>query len=78
MIVPHQASRPAIAHLARVVGGDRARIVDILDGNGNQVASSLPHALHVARTTGRLTPGANVLLVGSAAGIALGGMVIRW
>lgn len=78
VIVPHQASRPAIGHLARVIGGDPARIVDILDGHGNQVASSLPHALHVARTTGRLAPGAHVLLIGSAAGIGLGGMVIRW
>ena len=78
VVVPHQASRGAIDHLARVIGGGGDRIVDIFDTYGNRVAASLPHALHVAREQGRLVPGANVLLVGSAAGITLGGMVIRW
>lgn len=78
LVVPHQASRAAIDHLARVLGGEATRIVDIFDAHGNQVASSLPHALHVARTSGRLVAGSTVLLVGSAAGITLGGMVIRW
>ncbi len=76
VIVPHQASRAAIDHLGRVLGGAE-RIVDLFDDHGNQVAASLPHALHVARS-GRLVPGATVLLIGSAAGISLGGMVIRW
>lgn len=78
LIIPHQASRAALDHLGRVLGSAGSRIVDIFDDYGNQVAASLPHALHVARTTGRLTPGATVLLIGSAAGIGLGGMVIRW
>ena len=78
LVVPHQASAPAIAHLARVLGGNRDRIVDIFADHGNQVATSLPHALHVAATSGRLRTGQNVLLVGSSAGITLGGMVVRW
>lgn len=78
LIVPHQASRPALDHLAHVIGGPRGRIVDIFDTCGNQVASSLPAALHHARRTGRLQPGSRVLLIGSAAGIGFGGMVIRW
>jgi 3-oxoacyl-[acyl-carrier-protein] synthase III len=78
LIVPHQASGPAIDHLAHALGGSRDRIIDIFAHHGNQVASSLPHALHVAATTGRLTPGSTVLLIGSAAGITLGGMVLRW
>lgn len=78
VVVPHQASRAALDHLARVLGGARSRIVDLFDDHGNQVAASLPHALHVAREGGRLVPGGTMLLVGSAAGIGLGGMVIRW
>ena len=78
VVVPHQASRAALDHLAHVLRIDRERMIDIFAAHGNQVASSLPHALHVARTTGRLVPGRIVLLVGSAAGISLGGMVIRW
>jgi 3-oxoacyl-[acyl-carrier-protein] synthase-3 len=42
------------------------------------IAASLPYALHVARRSGRLQAGTNSLLIGSAAGISLGGAVIRW
>lgn len=76
LVIPHQASRPALDHLRRVLDVPSERIVDIFDAHGNQVASSLPHALHVARP--RLRPGMTVLLVGSAAGVSLGGMVVRW
>jgi 3-oxoacyl-[acyl-carrier-protein] synthase III len=78
LVIPHQASRPAIDHLRHVLGVDPARMVDLFDAYGNQVASSLPHALHVAATSGRLRPGMAVLLIGSAAGVSLGGMVVRW
>lgn len=78
LVIPHQASRAALDHLHRVLGVDSGRVIDIFDAHGNQVASSLPHALHVARTSRRLERGMRVLLVGSAAGISLGGMVIRW
>lgn len=78
LVVPHQASAAALHHLRRVMGGAPERVIDIFPNHGNQVATSLPHALHIAATGGRLRPGATVLLVGSAAGITLGGMVIRW
>lgn len=78
LVIPHQASRPALDHLRRVLGVDAERVVDLFDAHGNQVASSLPHALHRACEDGRLRPGSTALLVGSAAGISLGGMVVRW
>lgn len=77
-VIPHQASAPALAHLARTLGGDPARIVDTFAMLGNRIASSLPHALAVARREGRLTPGSASLLVGSSAGVSLGGTIIRW
>lgn len=78
LVVPHQASRPALDHLQHALGVPPARLVDIYDAYGNQVASSLPHALHIAKTSGRLRSGMTVLLIGSAAGVSLGGMVISW
>ncbi len=77
-IIPHQASAPAIAHLARTLGGDRSRIVDVFATLGNRIASSMPHALAVALRAGVLRPGSTSLLVGSSAGLSLGGAVIRW
>lgn len=78
LVVPHQASMPALAHLANALGGSRDRIVNIFPEFGNQIATSLPHALHVARRAGRTPAGSLSLLVGSSAGISLGGAVIRW
>lgn len=77
-LIPHQASAPALAHLARVLGGDPSRIVDEFATLGNRIASSMPHAVAAARRDGRLTPGSTSLLIGTAAGVSLGGTVIRW
>jgi 3-oxoacyl-[acyl-carrier-protein] synthase-3 len=77
-IVPHQASAPAIDHLARALGGDRERIVDCFSTLGNRIAASMPHALDAARRENRLRAGSTTLLIGSSAGVSLGGAVIRW
>lgn len=77
LVVPHQASRPGLEHVRRLMGGDPARVVDIFADHGNQIAASLPTALHHAWRADRLKPGSTVLLLGTAAGISLGAMVLR-
>lgn len=77
LIVPHQASAPALEHVRRLMGGDPDRVVDIFAEHGNQIAASLPTALHHAAEAGRLKPGTTVLLLGTAAGISLTAMVLR-
>jgi 3-oxoacyl-[acyl-carrier-protein] synthase III len=78
VIVPHQASASALEHLKRSVPDGHEKAVDIFSLFGNQIATSMPHALHVARNRGRLEPGKLGLLVGSSAGISLGASVFRW
>lgn len=77
-IVPHQASAPALEHLKRSLPHGHERTIDIFADHGNQIATSLPHALHVALTRGRMHPGEHVLMIGSSAGISLGGAVLQW
>ncbi len=77
VIVGHQASRPAIEHARRLMGGDPDRLIDIFATRGNQIAASLPSVLVEAQATGRLGPGRTVLLLGTAAGISLAAMVLR-
>jgi 3-oxoacyl-[acyl-carrier-protein] synthase-3 len=77
-IVPHQASAAALEHLKRSVPDGHARTLDIFRDHGNQIAAGMPHALHVARTRGLTAPGTHTLLIGTSAGISLGGAVIRW
>ena len=78
LVVPHQASARALAGLVRHLGIDPERVVDILADHGNQVAASLPTALHRAIASGRLRRGDTVALLGTGAGVSLGGAVLRY
>lgn len=77
VVVCHQASRPGVEHVKRLVGGDPDRIIDIFSDRGNQIAASLPSVLAEAHALGRLQPGKTVLLLGTAAGISAAAMVLR-
>lgn len=77
LIVPHQASQPGLEHVRRLMGGDPSRVIDIFADHGNQIAASIPSALHRAWADGRLAPGTTVLLLGTAAGISVSAMVLR-
>jgi len=76
LVVPHQASPLALAHLAQRCGFGESRVVSILRDHGNQVAASIPSALHAARRDGRLEAGMRVLMLGTSAGLSLGGLAL--
>jgi 3-oxoacyl-[acyl-carrier-protein] synthase-3 len=78
LVIPHQASAAALEHFRRNFPHARKGIVDIFADHGNQVAASLPSALDAAIASGRLQRGDTALLIGSAAGISLGGAVLRY
>lgn len=75
-VVPHQASGLAIDHMQAALGLPDAQVVRILPRFGNQVAASLPNGLHEAVTGGLLRRGDRVMLLGTGAGLALGGAVL--
>ena len=77
-VVPHQASRLAIDHLRRRLALPMDKVVDVFDEFANQVGASLPSALHRAIASGRIRRGDDVLLIGSGAGVSLGGMVLTY
>lgn len=77
-IVPHQASRLAIDHLVRRLGFAPERVVDIFADHGNQIAASLPTALDIASRDGRIRRGQRLLLLGTGAGVSLGGLVLEY
>ena len=76
LVIPHQASHLGMAHAARKLQLPESRIVNIYENHGNQVAASIPTALHEAITSGRAKPGSRLLLMGTAAGLSLGGLVL--
>jgi 3-oxoacyl-[acyl-carrier-protein] synthase-3 len=78
LLIPHQASHLGMRHVTRRLGFPRERVVDIYADRGNQVAASLPTALDAAIAAGRLRRGDTALLLGSGAGISIGGIVLRY
>lgn len=78
LVICHQASRPGVEHVRRLMGGDPERVIDIFSDRGNQIAASLPSGLVEAQSLGRVKPGTTVLLLGTAAGISAAAMVLRF
>lgn len=76
-VIPHQASLLGMQHIFKRLGVGRDRVEDIFAMHGNQVSASLPSALHHALASQRLTRGDTALLIGTAAGVTLGGAVLR-
>ena len=78
VIVPHQVSQLGLRYLRERLGAPPEKVVDLLATHGNQVSASLPTALHAAVTSGRLARGGTALLLGTAAGLSIGAVVIRF
>lgn len=77
LIICHQASRPGVEHIRRLFKSRPERVVNIFADFGNQIATSLPTALSYALDNGLVKAGNHVLLLGTAAGISAGAMVIK-
>ncbi len=77
LVVPHQASKVALeAH--SMFGMDQDRLVKTIDRVGNCIAASLPYALYVAIREGRLARGDKALLLGTGAGLSMGGIILTY
>lgn len=76
VVVPHQASHLGMAHLIKRLDLSKERVVNIYPTHGNQVAASIPTALHYAYDQGLAKPGKSALLLGTAAGFTAGAAVL--
>ncbi|GAB3022767.1 3-oxoacyl-[acyl-carrier-protein] synthase III C-terminal domain-containing protein [Oleiagrimonas citrea] len=77
-IIPHQASAKALTHLQALLKLPTDHLVRTLGERGNQMAASIPVALHHAVTTGRVKRGDTIALIGSGAGLSFGGAVLTY
>jgi 3-oxoacyl-[acyl-carrier-protein] synthase III len=75
-IVPHQTSRAGLDFLTETYQLE-GRVVRVLEDFGNCVAASIPLALCLGIQSGRIQKGDSVLLLGTAAGISVGAMLIK-
>ena len=74
LIVPHQASPRALCRMTRQCGFDPVKVVNISERVANQVAASIPVALHYAKD--RLVEGTKLLILGTSAGVSFGGAAV--
>lgn len=77
LVVCHQASAPGVKHVRRLFPDGDRKVVDLFARHGNQIAASIPTTLSHAIETGLARTGDDVLLLGTAAGISAGAMVVR-
>jgi 3-oxoacyl-[acyl-carrier-protein] synthase III len=76
--IPHQANERIIAKAAQRLGLADDRVYLNLKNTGNTSAASIPMALDDLYTSGRLSPGDVLALVGFGAGLTWGAAVVRW
>lgn len=75
-IVPHQASKGAIDTARRLFRWREDQYIDHLATHGNCIAASIPMALYDAIAQNRIARGDRVCLLGTGAGLSLGGLVL--
>jgi 3-oxoacyl-[acyl-carrier-protein] synthase-3 len=78
LVIPHQASLPAVRSIQRAFGIPDEKVVINLDRYGNCLAASLPGAMYEAIASGMVERGDTVLLVGTGAGFSLAAAVLTW
>jgi 3-oxoacyl-[acyl-carrier-protein] synthase-3 len=78
LFVYHQANSRIIRAVGQRLGLDPARVVDYVDRFANSSTATLPIALSVAESEGRLRTGDRVLLAAFGGGFTWGATVLRW
>ncbi|MDB5508291.1 MAG: fabH [Hyphomicrobiales bacterium] len=76
--VPHQANRRIIDASADKLGIASSKIVITVDQHGNTSAASIPLALAVAKSDGRIKEGQLVMIEAMGGGFTWGSALIRW
>ncbi|MDF2724116.1 MAG: 3-oxoacyl-ACP synthase [Paenibacillus sp.] len=75
-VIPHQGSAMAMRLLRKKLGIAEEQLVYITPNHGNTIAASIPMGLYEAARQGKMKRGDKVLLIGTAAGLSLGGMTL--
>jgi 3-oxoacyl-[acyl-carrier-protein] synthase-3 len=77
-VVPHQASLLAMHHMRKHLKIPKEKFADIYATHGNQMAASIPTALHYLIKSKKLKRGQLLYLLGTGAGISSGGIILEY
>lgn len=76
VIIPHQASKVGLELFRKLYPNINGAVFTNLETHGNCIAASIPMCLHDAIAQGVLKRGNSCLLVGTAAGFSIGGVLL--
>jgi len=76
-IVPHQASKLGLMLLTRF-GWPESKVIRTLEWLGNCVSASIPVTLYEGVKSGQIKRGSKVLLIGTSAGLSIGGVILTY
>ncbi len=77
VVVPHQASKVGLMMLERF-NWPQKKIMKTIETLGNCVAASIPSTLYQSVRDGHIQHGQKVLMVGTGAGLSIGGLVLTF
>ncbi|MBT3800670.1 MAG: beta-ketoacyl-ACP synthase III [Bacteroidetes bacterium] len=78
VIAPHQASKAGIAIFNHLYPNFKGLLYSNIETHGNCISASIPMCLHDVIEKGLLKRGQNCLMTGTAAGFAIGGVLIKY
>ena len=78
LLVPHQANVRMLQSVGAKLGLPPEKVIVALDRHGNTSAASIPLALDVAQSQGKLRQGQNIALTALGAGLTWGCCIIHW
>lgn len=78
VVIPHQGSAMAMRLMRKKLGITEEQLMYITPNHGNTISASIPMGLHEAVIQGKLQRGDRALLLGTAAGLSLGGMILDY
>jgi 3-oxoacyl-[acyl-carrier-protein] synthase-3 len=77
-IVPHQASKFGNEYFIQRYGLSEERVINTLSDYGNCVSASIPLGIFELYQQGKLQAGKDVLLIGTAAGLSIGALRLKF
>lgn len=78
MVIPHQASKSAMGLMRKNLKIPKEKWMDIVSNHGNMIAASIPTALYEGIKQEKIQRGDKVLLLGTSAGLSIGGLIFEY
>ncbi|WP_132247625.1 beta-ketoacyl-ACP synthase III [Marinisporobacter balticus] len=78
IVIPHQASKSGMSLMRKNLKIPEEKWMDIVSNHGNMIAASIPTALCEAIRQKKVKRGDKVLLLGTSAGLSLGGLIFEY